>query len=365
MNLQPTTPEEVQAIVQAQQAILPCGGRTKTALSTVTNGQVNLDMSQLSGIIEYEPGEYTFTAYAGTPVQQVITELAKEGQYLPFDPVLIQRGATLGGTVAANSGGAGRYRYGGVRDFILGVRFVDGQGQLVRSGGKVVKNSAGFDLSKFMVGSLGRYGVLVELTFKVFPEPRAYATLKATYPSLGAALQTISRLFTAPFDMDAFDLFPVEAPQFALLIRFGSLADALPNRANRLQDFLKTHTATTNIELIQGQTESQLWVDVREFTWVDDGLALVKVPISPRRVSLLENVVHRLNPSRRYSAGGNVAWLATSTLDELDVLLKTLGLVGLVMLGVPGRPYLGLRKGMLLAQRVKQALDPTGKFLEA
>ena len=107
--------------------------------------------------------------------------LAEHGQYLPFDPPLAAAGATLGGTVAAGLSGPGRYRYGGVRDFVLGVRFVDGMGNLVRGGGKVVKNAAGFDFPKLMVGSLGRLGVLAELSFKVFPQPPAFATLAVSY----------------------------------------------------------------------------------------------------------------------------------------------------------------------------------------
>ena len=90
----------------------------------------------------------------------------------------VDAGATLGGTVAAGVSGPGRFRFGGVRDFILGVRFVDGQGRLLRMGGKVVKNCAGFDLPKFFVGSLGRFGVLAEVTFKVFPAPASRLTLK-------------------------------------------------------------------------------------------------------------------------------------------------------------------------------------------
>src|SRR4029450_4463398 len=90
--------------------------------------------------------------------------LAARGQSLRCDPFLLDAGATLGGTVAAGLSGPGRFRYGGLRDFILGVRFVDGLGRLMHMGGKVVKNAAGFDLPKFLVGSLGRFGVLAELT---------------------------------------------------------------------------------------------------------------------------------------------------------------------------------------------------------
>ena len=163
------------------------GGGSKPGLSTPGDDVTVLDMSGLRGVVEYEPNEFVFTALAGTPVAEVVAMLAEHGQYLPFDPPFAAAGATLGGAVASGLSGPGRYRYGGVRDFVIGVRFVDGLGQLVRGGGKVVKNAAGFDLPKLMVGSLGRLGALVELSFKVFPKPPAFATLRVDYPSLAAA----------------------------------------------------------------------------------------------------------------------------------------------------------------------------------
>jgi glycolate oxidase FAD binding subunit len=363
MKLQPADVEELQRIVRSNQSLLPRGGGTKPALSTPAAGALPLDLSRLAGIIEYEPSEYTFTAYAATPLKEVAAALAEHGQYLPFDPLLVQQGATLGGTVAANAGGPGRYRYGGVRDFILGVRFVDGQGQLVRGGGKVVKNSAGFDLPKLMVGSLGRYGVFVDLSFKVFPAPRAYTTLQLTYSTLDLALQTLYRLATTFFDIEALDLIPLDRPQVNLALRLGGLAEALPGRAERLQTFLKTETNPVSIETLVGQAEAGLWEQARECRWAAQGANLVKVPLSPKQIPMLEQALAG-QMSRRYSAGGNVAWLAAPELDDLDSRLNQLGLVGLVLLGPPGRPYLGLRKGLSLAQRVKKALDPAGKFLE-
>src|SRR5574337_979115 len=124
--IRPASIADLQAAVRDHVRLLPRGGGTKPALSTPAEGVESLDLSSLSGVIEYNPGEYTFTALAGTRVSDVQGMLAEHGQYLPFDPPLVERGATLGGTVAAGLSGPGRYRYGGVRDFILGVRLVDG-----------------------------------------------------------------------------------------------------------------------------------------------------------------------------------------------------------------------------------------------
>jgi glycolate oxidase FAD binding subunit len=202
----PQNSEQLQKIAKEQSALIIRSGGSKPALSFPPENANLLDMSQLRGIIEYQADEYTFTAYADTALSEINMALAEHGQYLPFEPILVEQGATLGGTVAANTSGSGRFRYGGVRDFILGIRFVDGYGNLVRSGGKVVKNAAGFDLSKFMVGSLGHYGALVELSFKVFPKPQVYQTLALTYPDTRTALQAIFALSSSTLEMDALDL---------------------------------------------------------------------------------------------------------------------------------------------------------------
>jgi glycolate oxidase FAD binding subunit len=365
-EMQPTAVSDLQEIVRTGHWLLPRGAGSKPALSTPARSGVEVavppttlvEMSGLSGILEYEPGEYTFTAYAGTAVSHIQRELAKNGQYLPFDPLLVTAGATLGGTVAANSCGSGRYRYGGVRDFILGVKFVDGYGRLIRAGGKVVKNAAGFDLPKFMVGSLGRYGLLVELSFKVFPEPRSYTTLRITYATLEAALAAIFSLANRPFEMDALDVVLEAGCQ--LFIRLGGLPDALPGRAQRLWQFLEVNSEAVSHKIISD--DKDIWQRANDLAWTGDAPLLVKVPVAPKRMVELDTAVAPHTTHRRYTAGGNVAWLAAPEAAPLDVVLTNLGLAGLVFRGTPGQPYLGQQQGLTLAERVKRALDPNNKF---
>lgn len=362
MNLQPTTPPEVQQAVQTHAGLVPRGGGTKAALSTPPAGCLCLDLSGLSGIVEYEPDEFTFTALAGTPLRQVESLLAEHGQYLPFDPLLVQHGATLGGTVAANTSGPGRYRYGGLRDFLLGLRFVDGAGNLVRGGGKVVKNSAGFDLPRLLVGSLGRLGILVELTFKVFPGPASYATLKIDYPTLDEALAALSRLATSHLECLAVDLVPLpQADGVTAWLRLGGLPEVMPARLERLREFL------AGGQVIDGPEENSIWQQVRELAWVPPGWLLLKIALTPRRIPPLAAQLRQRQAHCRYSVGGNLAWLAWSPeegIDSLNDLLAALNLAGLVLFGPPGRPYLGDYSGGVLASRVKQVLDPAGRFLE-
>ncbi|MBE7528827.1 MAG: FAD-binding protein [Chloroflexi bacterium] len=358
--MRPTTTTELQEIVKTGSQLLPRGGGSKPALSVPGGTVVPIDMTGLSGLLEYEPGEYTFTAYAGTAVRDIQRELAKNGQYLPFDPLLAARGATLGGTIAANSSGSGRYRYGGVRDFILGVRFVDGYGRLIRGGGKVVKNAAGFDLPKFMVGSLGGFGILAEVSFKVFPAPPAYTTLRLALADVAAAMEAIFSLATRPLEMDALDIFTTNS-DVDLLIRLGGLPDALPARAERLRQLLAAHS--TAIETITDEAdEAALWQAANDLAWSAAAPLLVKVPIAPKRVVELDTAVTPHTTHRRYTAGGNVAWLAAPDAAPLDAVLRKLGLAGLALRGTVVRPYLGQQPPSALLHRAAQALDPKGKF---
>ncbi len=352
-TLQPQTIEEVCTSVCSFPKLVCRGGGSKPALSQASEDFHVLDLSGLSGVGEYQPEEFTFTALAGTPVAQVQQLLAQEGQYLPFDPVLSGRGATLGGTVAAGTSGSGRQRHGGIRDFLLGVRFVNGGGELVRGGGKVVKNAAGFDLPKLMIGSLGRLGVLVDLTFKVFPRPRDHVTLELELPTLSEALERLSRLKSARFDLEAVDL----EPPGRLWVRLGSSSGALPERLDRLRDVLGEGQNRT------GEQESSLWQSITDFDWSPAGSHLVKIPLNEGLILPLEEQLSLTSNRRRYCAGGNLLWLAWSDpLERLEGILKSFGLSGLVLEGPTETPFVGTHESFLLGHRVKSALDPQGRF---
>ena len=158
-----------------------------------------LDVSGLSGIIDYQPEELIVTAKPGTPLTELKAALAEKKQMLGFDPVnwalLGETGkATMGGAASADASGPGRLRYGAARDSLLGFRAVNGFGEAFRGGAKVVKNVTGFDLPKLICGAFGTLAVLSEVTFRVYPKPSAHATLilKDLAPEAGfAALRTI------------------------------------------------------------------------------------------------------------------------------------------------------------------------------
>lgn len=355
--------EKLADIVKTNKKVVPTGGLSKPALSAkMTDGVKTIDMTQLSGIIEYEPDEYTITAKAGTSIKTLNTAVQAHGQYLPFDPLFVEAGATLGGTVAANTSGSGRFRYGGVRDFILGIRFIDGQGNLVRGGGKVVKNASGFDLPKFMVGSLGRYGILTEVTLKVFPKPAAYRSLELDFPSLSDALNCTFALANQPFEMDAVDFQRAkrDEPTTNLAIRLGGLPESLPSRIERLSEWLNNNTAARSI--VEKENEASFWADLNQADWSSPESKLVKIPIPPKKLRRLDQA--EMITGAHYFSAGNVALVTTDDLPWLDSDLTQQGLNGLVLRGEFAQPILGNQSWIKLAERVKKALDPNNKFLE-
>jgi glycolate oxidase FAD binding subunit len=151
------------------------GGGTKDFYGERRVGDV-LDTREYAGVVEYEPTELVVTARCGTPLDDVERTLAQSGQMLAFEPPRFGPGATLGGAIAAGLSGPRRPYAGAVRDLVLGVRILDGRGEDLTFGGRVMKNVAGFDLSRVMAGALGTLGVILEVSLKCLPRPRVEAT---------------------------------------------------------------------------------------------------------------------------------------------------------------------------------------------
>src|SRR5262245_23791460 len=153
------------------------GGGTKDFYGGEMHG-FKLSTAGCRGIVSYEPTELVITARGGTPLGEVESALQEKGQMLPFEPPHFGPGATLGGCIAAGLSGPRRPYAGAVRDFVLGVRILDGKGDDLRFGGQVMKNVAGYDVSRLMAGSLGTLGLLLEVSLKVLPRPAVEATLR-------------------------------------------------------------------------------------------------------------------------------------------------------------------------------------------
>lgn len=158
------------------QALEIVGGRSKAFYGRPVNGE-SLELAGHRGIISYEPTELVIRARAGTPLREIEATLAEQNQMLGFDPPAYADSATIGGTVAGNFSGPRRAARGAARDFLLGCTLINGQGELLAFGGQVMKNVAGYDVSRLMAGSLGTLGVLLDVSLMVIPRPEKELTL--------------------------------------------------------------------------------------------------------------------------------------------------------------------------------------------
>jgi glycolate oxidase FAD binding subunit len=168
--------DQVRAAASARQPLRITGGDTKAFYGQPTDGET-LSTTGWAGIVSHEPSELVVTVRAGTPLVELEAALAEQGQCLPFEPPRFGAASTIGGAVAAGLAGPARASAGGVRDYVLGVQFIDGRGEWLTFGGQVMKNVAGYDVSRVLAGSMGTLGILTDISLKVLPVAPAEATL--------------------------------------------------------------------------------------------------------------------------------------------------------------------------------------------
>ncbi len=198
--------ETVKAAAAGSRPLCIRGGGTKDFYGRAMVGEV-LDTRLLAGIVAYEPTELVITVQGGTLLADVEAVLATAGQMLPFEPPHFAAGATIGGVVAAGLAGPRRAAtngyYGAVRDFVLGVKLVDGRGDVLSFGGQVMKNVAGYDVSRMIAGSLGTLGVIAEVSLKVLPQPVATRTLRLTIRDAAQAIEKLNLWGGLPMPLTA------------------------------------------------------------------------------------------------------------------------------------------------------------------
>ncbi len=176
MNQQDSIVARIATAIEEQSPLAVHGGNSKSFYGYPAQGEP-LDVSGHSGVVEYDPGELVITCRTGSRLADIRSILAEQGQHLPFEPPAFGEHATIGGTVACGFSGPRRPWSGSLRDYLLGVKLVNGSGQIVRYGGQVMKNVAGYDISRLVAGSMGTLGVLLEASFKILPMPAKELTL--------------------------------------------------------------------------------------------------------------------------------------------------------------------------------------------
>ena len=231
------------------------GGGTKSWYGN-PNGHAKLDTRTYSGILEYQPEELVITACAGTPLKEIVATLKEKNQALAFEPPHFGEHATFGGAIAAGLAGPGRISVGNFRDFVLGARILDGKGQALSFGGQVMKNVAGYDVSRLMPGSMGTLSLLLEASVKVLPRPAATATLRC-HISQEKALRTLNEWAGQPLPLSASCWIGNATSEGQLTIRLAGAAAAI-------KAAIPLMSSLVNASEVDPQSAEAFWNELRE-----------------------------------------------------------------------------------------------------
>ncbi len=359
----PTEVTELAELVRTRKSPFSIIGGDTCGVTFGENDTVST--SQLSGVALYEPEAMTLVAKAGTPLAEIETLLAGENQRLAFEPPDLrgltgQTGEpTLGGVVATNSSGPRRVAIGACRDAALGVEFVDGQGRVLRNGGRVMKNVTGYDLVKLMAGSYGTLGVLTEVSLKVLPKPECVGVLLINGLSDTEALSVMSAALGSPFELTGVAHVPTGIDGHPVtMLRIEGFEESVRYRIEQLRQRVAP-TYDTQSEFSADRTTAG-------WRWVCDVELFHNRPGNVWRISVKPSdapmLVSQINTDRvLYDWGGGLVWLLTSP-DE-DVRDKMKGIEGHATL-VRGTGYNRFHPEnqvvAKLSQSLRQKFDPRG-----
>jgi glycolate oxidase FAD binding subunit len=324
-----TTEDSIVATIaeaaRTREPLLIQGNGTKAGMLRPVQAARTLSTAGLSGVNLYAPKELIISAWAGTPLSEVEAALAEAGQHLIAEPPDLSallgktgRQQTLGGVVATNLSGPRRVAWGAMRDHVMGVRAVTGRAEIIRSGGRVLKNVTGLDLCKLLTGSHGTLGVITEITLKVLPAPEATGTLVLPGLDAAAGVVALSAALGSPFGVSGATWLPAEAVArvpglsgiagSATLIRIEEFTPSVAYRIGRLKDQFALDGAVT----LDTEASRAVWKDIRDArplaARAEDAVWRISV-----RPSLGPSVLDRLRPhgvGGYLDWGGGLVWLA-------------------------------------------------------
>jgi glycolate oxidase FAD binding subunit len=346
----------VEAIRDARGPLRLRGGGTRP-VGERREGVV-LSTTGLSGVRLYEPGALTLVVGAGTPIAEIEAVLAEQGQHLPFEPVRwgpllgVEGQSTIGGVVAANVSGPRRLQVGACRDALIGVRFVDGTGSLIRNGGRVMKNVTGYDLVKLMAGSWGTLGVLSEVSFKLLPAPVAMATLVLPELDAAAAVPALAAALGSPYDVSGAGWLP----GVGAMLRVEGLAESVAYRAGQLERLLSRFGATR----IEREGARALWRDLGEVAPFWDAAGDVwRISLKPSDAPAL---VARLRCPVVLDWGGGLVWALLPEGADARALAAPYAGHATRMRGLPGPGTFEPESVAVakISEGLRQRFDPRG-----
>ena len=340
MSFESTLQERVKAAAETGTALSVQGNNTRSFYGRGTQGET-VSVSDHRGVIDYTPSELVISARAGTRLSELESVLRQEGQMLAFEPAHFGEGATLGGTIACGFSGPRRPYAGAARDFVLGANCVSGTGEWLRFGGQVMKNVAGYDVSRTLTGSMGTLAILTDIHLRVLPMAETEVTLQLACDA-ASALDTCNRLAAQPLPLSA-------ACQ---------LDDRLLIRLSGMQEGVQAAIDEIGGEVLDDAT--QFWLQLREqqLPFFADPRPLWRIAVAPATAPLA------LEGDTLIDWGGAQRWLKSDQPAETirAVTAATGGHATLFRGGDHGGDVFQPLTAALLSlhQRLKQAFDPAG-----
>jgi glycolate oxidase FAD binding subunit len=382
-RLQPATLEELTAAVADSEGAFEIVGQgSKRGLGRPPQTARTLDLSRLSGVSLYEPEELVMTAAAGTPLREIDARLAAAHQMLAFEPPDYgplygqpPGQATLGGIIASNLSGPRRVKAGAARDFILGCTVINGAGEVVKAGGRVVKNVTGYDLSKLLAGSFGTLGVLAEATIKVLPAPETCRTLCLSGLDDAVAVVLMNKALGGAQDVSAAAHLPAQiarrtslGSEASTLLRLEGTAISVAHRLARLQEECGGKAT------VMGEDEAAaLWRSIRDASFFaeDDGDALWRISLPPAASPTLTREF--VSARYFYDWGGGLVWVSLPAEGDGGAAKLRTGIAAIGGHATLVRGPLALRAAIevfqpmdpalaALTRRVKESFDPLKRF---
>jgi glycolate oxidase FAD binding subunit len=341
VNLQQIIVDKVAGALDSGAALSIHGGNSKGFYGYPAQSEP-LDISGHRGVVEYDPGELVMTCRAGSRLSEIREILRENGQHFPFEPPGFGDAATIGGTVACGFSGPARPWKGSLRDYLLGVKMVNGAAEVVQYGGQVMKNVAGYDLSRLLAGSMGTLGVLLETSFKVLPLPARELTLEF-HCSQHQAIEKVNRWSGRPLPLSGAYWF-----EDCLRVRLSGAESEVARAASGLKpDLMGEH--------------SECWLDLREHTLPFFSTAgnLWRLSVPPATGPL------DIDGDCLLDWGGAQRWYCTAMpTDQIrELAAKAGGHATLFRGDEDGEKFHPLAPALALMQtRIRQALDPNGVF---
>ena len=311
--------EAVASAVAERMPLVVEGSGTKSGIGRPVQAGRTLSTAALTGVTLYEPAELVIGARTGTPLRELERTLAEKGQALTFEPIdyrplLGSTGEpTVGGMVAGNLSGPRRIAAGALRDSLLGVRFVNGRGETVKSGGRVMKNVTGLDLARLMAGSWGTLGVLSEVVLKVQPAPEATVTVVVHGLSDAAAVAAMAAALGSPYEVSGAAHLPGSIERVPkTLLRVEGFRQSVDYRAGQLRRVLGAHGPA---DTLAGEAASPLWTAIRDASFLAEPRAdaVWRVSIAASKApGLLAALPAGLVRRHLLDWGGGLVWITTA-----------------------------------------------------